>query len=84
MPPRRSGLIIAAPALMLSLSAAALAQPSGKDADFARLHKDLCSTKEPWQDIPWRLSVLDAQAAAAKENKPVYMLVRSGHPLACV
>jgi hypothetical protein len=53
-------------------------------ADFARLHKDLCSAKEPWQEIPWRLSLLDAQAAARKENKPVYMLVRSGHPLGCV
>ncbi len=53
-------------------------------ADFERLHKDLCSAREPWQEIPWRLSLLDAQALAAKENKPIYMLVRSGHPLGCV
>lgn len=73
------------PIASLLLSGFALAQPPAKDAaDFERLHQELCSTKEPWQDIPWRLSLLEAQAVAAKENKPIYMLVRSGHPLACV
>jgi hypothetical protein len=55
-----------------------------KHADFARLHKELTAAKEPWQTIPWHLSILDARAQATKENKPIYMLCRSGHPLACV
>lgn len=54
------------------------------DADFKELHGPLISAKEPWEAIPWRLSVREAQADAAKEKKPVYMLVRSGHPLGCV
>ena len=52
--------------------------------EFDRLHGELCSSKEPWQEIPWRLSLRDARAAAARANRPVYMLVRSGHPLGCV
>jgi len=53
-------------------------------ADFTKLHKDLTSAKEPWQTIPWQLSLIEARALAAKENKPVYMLCRAGHPLGCV
>jgi len=62
----------------------ASAQERGPHADFAKLHKDLTGAKEAWQTIPWHLSILEARAQAAKENKPVYMLCRAGHPLACV
>jgi hypothetical protein len=53
-------------------------------AEFDKLHGQLTSAKEAWQSIPWHLSVLEACTQAAKENKPVYMLCRSGHPLGCV
>lgn len=53
-------------------------------AEFDKLHKQLTSAKEAWQTIPWHLSVLEACNEAAKGNKPVYMLCRSGHPLGCV
>jgi hypothetical protein len=69
---------------LLLWATSATAQSQGTVADFERLHQDLCSCKEPWQEIPWRLSLLDAQAVAVKEKKPIYMLVRSGHPLGCV
>jgi hypothetical protein len=51
---------------------------------FEQLHKELTSVKEPWQTLPWQLSLAEACKQAAKENKPVYMLCRSGHPLGCV
>ena len=55
------------------------------EADFKEWHGKLAPpAKEPWQGLPWKLSVLEAQAEAAKAKKPVYMLVRSGHPLGCV
>jgi hypothetical protein len=60
------------------------AAPKLTQAEFAKLHKELTSAKEPWQSIPWHLSILEARAQAAKENKPVYMLCRAGHPLGCV
>jgi hypothetical protein len=53
-------------------------------ADFDKLHAELQSPREPWQAIPWQLSLLEARAQAAKEKKPIYMLCRSGHPLGCV
>lgn len=59
-------------------------EPNLTLVDFTKLHKDLTSAKEPWQTIPWQLSLVEARALAAKENKPVYMLCRSGHPLGCV
>jgi hypothetical protein len=52
--------------------------------EFEALHRELSTCREPWHSIPWRLSVLDATAQAARVGKPVYMLVRSGHPLGCV
>ena len=54
------------------------------NAVFDKLHKELSSAKEPWQNLPWQLSLVQACNEAAKENKPVYMLCRSGHPLGCV
>jgi hypothetical protein len=54
-------------------------------AEFDRLHQLLHPAKqEPWQAVPWKLSILEAQTQAAKEKKPIFMLVRSGHPLGCV
>ncbi len=71
--------------LALVIAVSGLAQESRlTQPDFAKLHRDLTSVKEPWQSIPWQVSLLEARAQAAKENKPVYMLCRAGHPLACV
>lgn len=70
--------------LFLFLTGIAMPQSPLSRADFERLHKELFASKEAWQEIPWRLSILEAQAAAVKEKKPIYMLVRSGHPLGCV
>jgi hypothetical protein len=54
------------------------------DTEFARVHKELTTAKEPWQTLPWHLSLLEARSQAAKEQKPIYMLCRAGHPLGCV
>ena len=54
------------------------------NAEFDKLHKELSCAKEPWQALPWQLSLVEARNQAAKENKPIYMLCRSGHPLGCV
>jgi hypothetical protein len=59
-------------------------RPALSVAEFKKLHKQLSTAKEPWQEIPWRLTLLEARADAVREKKPVYMLVRSGHPLGCV
>ena len=54
------------------------------DAKFTELHIQLRPAKdEPWLTIPWRISVLDAQKAAAKEGKPIFIWAMDGHPLGC-
>jgi len=70
----------------LAVAFAAVASLSAQDGldPFKKLHGELTSAKEPWQTIPWHLSILDARAEAAKEKKPVYLLARAGHPLGCV
>lgn len=52
---------------------------------FEELHRALQPPAgEAWRTLPWHTSILEARAVAARERKPVYMLVRSGHPLGCV
>jgi hypothetical protein len=54
-------------------------------AEFERLHRLLRpSREEAWPQLPWKLSLLEARDQAAREKKPVFLLVRSGHPLGCV
>lgn len=53
-------------------------------AQFEKLHKKLTAATEPWQSIPWHVSLLEARSQAIEEKKPIYMLCRAGHPLGCV
>jgi hypothetical protein len=69
---------------MLVGQAACAGEPRLSVAEFDKLHKELTSAKEPWQSIPWQVSLLEARTLAARDNKPVYMLCRAGHPLGCV
>ena len=53
--------------------------------EFERLHEALQpSHDDAWRSLPWHTSILEAVVLAAREKKPLYMLVRSGHPLGCV
>ena len=55
------------------------------EAEFVKLHDQLKPPAgEAWRELPWQGSVTGARALAAKEKKPIYMLVRSGNPLGCV
>ena len=53
-------------------------------AEFESLHRQLQPTgKEAWRTIPWKTSLLDAQATAAEEQKPIFIWAMDGHPLGC-
>ena len=53
-------------------------------AEFQRLHRQLQpDPKATWRTIPWKTSVLDAQAAAARAGKPIFIWAMDGHPLGC-
>ena len=52
--------------------------------EFQSLHKELQpSVDAPWRTIPWKISLLDAQAQAAREKKPIFIWAMDGHPLGC-
>lgn len=39
------------------------------------------SAPEPWQTIPWRLSLWSARRDAAAARKPIFLYTMNGHPL---
>lgn len=52
--------------------------------DFERLRVALRPhTAEAWRQIPWQVSLWTALSIADREQKPVVMMLRSGHPLGC-
>ena len=54
------------------------------DAEFNKLQTELRpNAKEAWRTIPWRTSLLEAQAIAAREGKPIFIWAMDGHPLGC-
>jgi|TARA_Y100000588_G_scaffold296908_1_gene317518 hypothetical protein len=65
--------------LLFAQSALALTE-----AEFQKLHRELQpNPKATWRTIPWKTSVLDAQAAAGREGKPIFIWAMDGHPLGC-
>ena len=55
------------------------------DAELARLRAELPRPDaDPWLRVPWQLSLARALRAAVRQNKPLVVVVRSGHPLGCV
>ena len=54
------------------------------DAEFRALHDKLKPpTGELWRQIPWMISLVEAQNAAAREKKPIFIWSMDGHPLGC-
>jgi len=54
------------------------------EAEFEELHSSLQPTgEETWRTIPWETSVLQAQARAGAEQKPLFIWAMDGHPLGC-
>ena len=70
--------------LCLSSFLASLAFAEFPDSDFDRLHQELRqSPDEAWRTVPWKISLLDAQAAASQQHKPIFIWAMDGHPLGC-
>ncbi len=53
------------------------------EAKYRELHKTLQPGDKPWRTIPWKIDLLDAQRAAAKQRKPIFIWAMDGHPLGC-
>jgi hypothetical protein len=49
--------------------------------EVMRLCQELDVKKQPWASIPWRVSVTAARQLAAKERKPIFLVVNTGNCL---
>ena len=61
-----------------------MARPGITEAEFKALYRDLHPKSERWANIPWRVSVSEARAAAAMARKPIFMIVNTGNCLGFV
>jgi len=62
----------------------AIATDELTEEKFQELHQSLqTSADEPWRQIPWEISLLNAQNTAAKSQKPIFIWAMDGHPLGC-
>lgn len=68
------------------LTQLAVGQPNGFEVEeFKTLHARLRPpAAEGWSSIVWKTSLAQACVRAIREKKPLFMVVRSGHPLGCV
>jgi len=70
--------------MVLLLTALLGVQQGLSDSDCTKLHASLKPpTAELWRDIPWKVSLLEAQNQAAKEKKPLFIWSMDGNPLGC-
>jgi len=53
-------------------------------AEFEKLCRALHIKNQPWASIPWKVSVTEARAAAAKEKKPIFLVINTGNCLGFV
>ena len=54
------------------------------EKEFERLMNEVNTpANKPWRQIPWKISLLDAQNEAAKTGKPIFIWAMDGHPLGC-
>jgi hypothetical protein len=52
--------------------------------EFRTLHAQLQPAKgELWRAIPWKASLVEAQALAARTKKPLFIWAMDGNPLGC-
>ena len=69
---------------LLVTRATAEEPPRLSDADFDGLVRRLHVKNQPWATIPWRTSVTAAREEAARDQKPIFLIVNTGNCLGYV
>ncbi len=77
-------VLVLAVGLAFSTSSVQGDEPGLSRAEFDRLHKVLSLKNQPWAAIPWKNTLPEARAQAAKEKKPIFMVVNTGNCLGFV
>jgi len=54
-------------------------------SEFSQLKQQLIAESSTglWRSIDWKISLLEAQHIAVKEQKPIFIWAMDGHPLGC-
>jgi hypothetical protein len=52
--------------------------------EFDALLKELNLKSQPWASVPWKVSVTEARQEAAKQKKPIFLVVNTGNCLGFV
>ena len=80
-------LTVAAGAIGLAAGKAAGGEDAGpalSAREFAALYVKLHPYRQAWTAIPWVISVSEARVRAARERKPILMIVNTGNCLGFV
>jgi hypothetical protein len=77
-------VLVLAVGLAFSTSSVQGDEPGLSRAEFDRLQKVLSLKNQPWAAIPWKNTLPEARAQAAKEKKPIFMVVNTGNCLGFV
>ncbi len=51
------------------------------EAEFGPLSRELDLKNQPWTGIRWKVSVTEARQVAAREQKPIFLVVNTGNCL---
>lgn len=70
--------------MMMTLAFLVLGQDPIGDAEFDRLRKEMHVKSQAWAAAPWKVNVTEALEAAAREKKPVFLVVNTGNALGFV
>jgi hypothetical protein len=80
----RSAFVLLAVAFVTAARFAPAAEPIPAES-FDKLHALIApdAGEDQWARIPWRTSLWDARAEAAREGRPILLWEMDGHPLGC-
>lgn len=84
--PRRT--LVACVVAVALLGAAGTRDARGQDAASGPLEQQIQSllpteSEQAFREIPWRLNLMEARAAAAAQGRPIFLWIMNGHPFGC-
>ena len=80
----RQRIVSALAGLAVLIASARGDEPKLGKAEFGRLLEELNLKNQPWASIPWKNTLPEARAQAAKDKKPIFMVVNTGNCLGFV
>ena len=82
---RKRTLVVLSFCLFSIVTAAARGdEPAFSRAEFERLREELNLKNQPWATIPWKVTLTEARESAARQGKPIFLVVNTGNCLGFV